>query len=466
MDTDLHRLSLTRIATLVSAGDLSAARVTRAALDRIDRLNLDLRAVVTPMDDLAMAAAHEADRRRAAGGALGPLHGVPITIKDMFDIAGQPTQAGMPLRAGNVAKTTATAVTRLQAAGAIVLGKANVAEGVYGTYLEPFGEPVNPWNPKFWAGASSGGSGVSVAAGLGWGSLGSDTGGSIRMPAAVNGVTGLKPTWGRVSRHGTFELAGTLDHMGPMARSAEDAARLYQVMAGRCDEDPTSLLEPVGDVLGELSAGIVGLRIGRPVNWLTDGVATQILTALEATLAVLADLGAEIVDTHLPDDTGLVPAWHDVSTAQIALVHAESFAAHGDRYSPALSAAIRHGQALRATTLQAAQTLRATFAGRLRRGFDHVDAVLLPVFPFEAPTRAAMAAMDDATIFALHRFVCPFTMSGAPALAFPAGLDDNAMPVGLQLIGPHLAEGLLLRIVHAFQSNTDHHRRIPPAPHG
>lgn len=466
MDTELHRRSLTDIARGIAAGDLTALEVTRAALDRCDRLGAETRALITRMAETALAEAESADRRQAAGAPLGPLHGVPITIKDMFDIAGQPTTAGMPVRAAHRATATATVVERLQAAGAIVIGKANVAEGVYGKYLEPFGEPVNPWGPDYWAGASSGGSGVAVAAGLGWGSIGSDTGGSIRMPSAVNGITGLKPTWGRVSRHGVFELAGTLDHMGPMARSAEDAARLFQVIAGRCDRDPTSLLDPVEDVLAGLNAGVAGLRVGRPVNWLVDEVDPQILAALETTLALLAGLGARVVDTELPDDSGLVDAWFEVSTAQIAVVHAEMFARHADSYSPALAAAIRHGQTMRATTLQAAQTLRAAFTGRLRRGFDGVDAVLLPVFPFLAPSRAAMDAMDDATIFALHRFVCPFTMSGAPALAFPAGQDDHGMPIGLQLIGPHLAEGRLLRIVHAFQSATGHHRRWPPAPFG
>jgi amidase len=466
METELHRLSLTAIARMIADGELRAIDVTRTALERCSSLGPATRAIITPTAELALASADAADRRRASGAGLGPLHGVPITVKDMFDIEGLPTTAGMPARLGHVAATTATVVERLQAAGAIVIGKANVAEGVYGKYVEPFGEPVNPWNPAYWAGASSGGSGVAVAAGLGWGSIGSDTGGSIRMPSALNGITGLKPTWGRVSRHGTFELAGTLDHMGPMARSAEDAARLFQVIAGRCDRDPTSLLDPLEDVIAGLTGRVAGLTIGRPVNWLADGVDPQVLAAHEATMETLAGLGARVVDTMLPDDTDLVAAWFDVSTAQIALVHTDFFAAHEAGYSPALAAAIRHGQAMRATTLQAAQTLRAAFSGRLRRVFDAVDAILLPVFPFAAPTRAAMDAMDDATIFALHRYVCPFTMSGAPAIAFPVGQDRHAMPIGLQLIGPHLAEGRLLRIIHAFQSATDHHLRMPPAPFG
>lgn len=466
MDTELHRQSLTGIARLIAAGELTAEDATLAALDRSATLNPALRAIITPMAASALATAQALDRARAANAPLGPLHGVPITIKDMFDIAGVPTTAGMPARAAHIATETATVVERLQAAGAVVIGKANVAEGVYGKYLEPYGEPVNPFGAGHWAGASSGGSGVAVAAGFGWGSIGSDTGGSIRMPAALNGITGLKPTWARISRHGTFELAGTLDTMGPMARSAEDAARLFQIIAGRCDRDPTSLMDPVADVLATLGDGVEGLTIGRPVNWLAKGVDPQVLAALNETLAVLASLGARIVDTAMPDDTGLVTAWFEVSTAQIALAHTDLFAAHEPTYSHALAAAIRHGQAMKATTLQAAQKLRAEFTGRLRRGFDTVDAILLPVFPFAAPTRAAMDAMDEATIFALHRFVCPFTMSGAPGLAFPAGMDSNAMPIGLQLIGPHLAEAQLLRIVHAFQTVTAHHLRRPPAPYG
>lgn len=461
MTEPLHALSLTAVAEGLAAGDLTARQVVDDALDRCRTLAPRTNAIITLMEESAVAAAGRADAARDAGKPLGPLHGVPVTIKDIFDIEGFPTTAGMPARRHHLARVTATVVERIEAAGAIVIGKANVAEGVYGNYLEPYGEPINPWSAAHWAGASSGGSGVAAAACLGYGSIGSDTGGSIRMPCSVNGVTGLKPTWGRVSRHAVFELSGTLDHMGPLARSAEDAARLYAAIAGRDDRDPTSLMAPVENPLVTLNAGVAGMRIGRPSGWIANGVDAALLAAEDAVLCILEELGAVVVDIEMPDDTGLVADWFDVASVQTAVVHEDLFARHGVTYSDALARGIRHGQGISAMRVQKAQNRRTDFTGRVRRIFDHVDAVLLPVLPFRVPTRAGMAAMDAEMIFALHRFVCPFTMSGSPSVAFPAGFDGEGLPLGLQLVGPHLGEAGLLRAVHAFQSASDHHRMMP-----
>ncbi len=459
-------LSLTEVAEKLRIGELRAIEVTEAALARCNALNPDNNAMITICDDRAMAQAKAADDRRASRQNMGPLHGVPITIKDIFDIAGLPTTAGLPPRLDHVAEGTATVVQRLEAAGAVVLGKANVAEGVAGKYLDPFGEPHNPWNADYWGGASSGGSGVAVAAQMGYGSIGSDTGGSIRMPSTVNGVTGLKPTWGRVSRNQVFELAGTLDHVGPMGRSAEDIARLYQVIAGRDDADPTSLLDPVEGALARLNNGVKGMVIGRPTSWVSDGVDPQLIAALDDTLAKFAEMGAKIVEVSLPDNSTIVDDWYDVSCAQTAVVHESLFEQNRNSYSDSLASTIEYGQKLSATALQKAQTRRDAFRGRLKRSLLSVDAVLMPVLPFTVPTRTEMDEMDKDTIFALHRFVCPFTMSGVPALAFPVGFDRVGLPLGLQLVGPHLSEATLLRVVHAYQSVTYHHLGRPPMSAG
>ncbi|MET3927086.1 amidase [Devosia sp. 2618] len=460
MTVPLHYLSLTELASKLATGEVSAVEVTQHALDRIAALADRTNAFITVTSDLALEAAARADALRASGATLPPLHGIPITLKDIFDVEGVATTAGMPIRRTHIADGNSTIVTRLQNAGAIILGKVNVAEGVFGQYLPPYGHPINPWNRQYWGGASSGGSGVATAAGLGYGSIASDTGGSIRMPSAVNRVTGLKPTWGRVSRHRVFELAGSLDHVGVMARSAEDIAVLLGVIAGEDSADPTSLLAPVQDYVAELSVPRK-LKIGMPRNWLANGVDADVLAALESTVETFRTLGAEIVDIELPPDEDLVQHWYEICTAQVALVHETSHRLHGSTYSLPLSTAIEHGRSMPASTLQRAYTYRQNFAGALDRILQQVDLIAVPAMPCAPPKFTEVEAMDNDTMFALHRFTSPFSMSGVPTVTFPCGTTRDGLPYAAQLVAARLDEPSVLAAVHAFQQATAFHRSHP-----
>ena len=452
-------LDLLSVAAEISSGALSARETVNACLARIHSLNPSLNAYINVFSDRALAQARHADEAHARGEILGPLHGVPLGIKDIFEFEGQVMTAGMPSRVNARATATATVVHRLEAAGAIILGTQNVAEGIFGEYVPPFGAPLNPWAADRWAGASSGGSAVAVAAQLCFGAIASDTGGSIRMPSAVNGTTGLKPTWGRVSRAGVFELAATLDHVGPIARNAADVALLFDVIAGPDAADPTSIDE-TPPRLGEAPFGnVAGLSVGLDPKWIEGGVDAQISKAVMSCASVLRRLGARLVEVELPALPDVVDIWYDVCAAQTALVHQAHFASHSSSYSSALAGVIEHGTKMPATTLQRAQDRRSDYAGRLNRALATVDLIAIPVLPFEPPRLAQTAGMDRAMIDALHRFTCPFTLSGAPCITFSGGFTQDGLPLAVQLVARPRAENVLLSAAHAFQGVTDFHLR-------
>lgn len=457
-----HYQGLAETAEGLARGEVSAVALTEAMLARIAALDPELRAFVTVTAGRAIDAARRADAARGRGEVLGPLHGVPLAVKDLFDIEGVQNTAGMPIRTNAVAERTATVIRRLDAAGAVMLGTLQLTEGVFGEYRPPGSMPRNPWRDDLWPGASSGGSAVAVAAGLCFGSIASDTGGSIRMPSSVTGLTGLKPGWGRVSRDGVFELAATLDHIGPMARSARDVALLVDVISGDDPADPTSLALPPTAALAGLDRPVDGLRVGCDPAWL-QGVDAEVAACHARLAGDLAAAGVTLVEMDLPDGQGLAATWYDICAAEATLAHRQSFARHGAEYGPALTGLMRHGQSLLAIDLQVAQVRRRNFTARLTRALSGVDALLLPVFPFRAPQLAQVAAMDTATILDLHRFTCPVSLAGLPAATFPAGFDGAGAPIGMQLVGLAFGEEVLLRLVHHYQRGTNHHRARPPA---
>lgn len=456
-----HLLGMTDIAAMLINGDVTARALTEESLQRIASTGLRYNAYITLLADQALSAADAADRARREGRLLGPLHGVPIAIKDMLDLEGSPTTAGLPARRDHVATEDATVVRRLKDAGAVILGKLNLAEGVFGEYLQPYGAPVNPWDSERWPGASSGGNGVAVAARLCFGSIGSDTGGSIRLPSAANGVTGLRPTWGRVSRHGAFELAGDLDTIGPMARSARDVACLLQVIAGDDPLDPTSLMAPVPDYTENLPNDLTGVVVGVDLSWMEDDVEKPVLDGIESVLATFRGLGATVREISLPSAKQIIWDWFKICAAQTALVHEHTYSLQAKLYSRSLGAHIELGLGLKAIEFQRLQKRRAVFSGQMQRALAGVDCVALPAIAFAIPTRERMLTMDDGIIYGIHRFTCPFSMSGNPTITFPAGIDTDGMPVSVQLVGPRLAEGTLISVAHAFQAVTDHHRHSP-----
>jgi amidase len=298
MPADIHYLSLAEVASQIKARQLSSVEATQAILDRITKLDPKLKSFATLTPERALKDAARLDQERAGGKSRGPLHGVPIAVKDLCNTEGVPTAAGMAIHRQYVPAKDATVVRRLKEAGAVLLGKLQMTEGAWGTHHPGIPAPINPWNAAYWSGVSSSGPGVATAAGLCFGSLGSDTLGSIRFPSTMNGVTGLKPTWGRVSRAGVFACAYSLDHIGPMAREARDAAIMLGVIAGADPDDPTASPQPVPDYAGTIEAGVKSQKIGVPVG-LVD-LDADVERVLGGVADVLKRACAELVEVKLP----------------------------------------------------------------------------------------------------------------------------------------------------------------------
>ncbi len=378
-------------------------------------------------------------------------------------MAGVPTAAGMPLHADFRPDEDATVVARLAEAGAVILGKLQLTEGAYAEHHPAITPPQNPWSAAHWPGASSSGSAVATAAGLCYGSLGSDTGGSIRYPSAAQGLTGLKPSWGRVSRHGVFELAATLDHIGPMTRSARDAAAMLGAIAGADPKDPTALQSPVPDYLARIEGGVAGLRIGTDTGWTGSLADAETQATVAAALDVLRGLGAEIVEVAFPDVTQAVRDWFPLCAVQTALAHAGTFPSQRASYGPALASLIELGHAVSGLDYQRIILRREELRGRVSALMARIDLLLIPAMGFAAPSLAKMATLgtDERLTNSLLGFTCPFDMSGHPSLTLPGGFTPAGLPVGFQLIGAHGAEALLCQAGHAFQQATDWHKRHP-----
>ena len=460
---DLAYLELTEVSKRIQSQDISSVAVTEAMLERIGALDGKLGAYALVTSEIALAQAARADAEIAAGQIRGPLHGAPIAVKDLCWMQGVPTAAGMTIYADFKPDEDATVVTRLQDAGAVILGKLQLTESAYADHHPKITPPKNPWNAAYWPGASSSGSGSATAAGLCYGSLGSDTGGSIRFPSAANGLTGLKPTWGRVSRYGVFELAATLDHVGPMTRSARDAAAMLAAIAGPDANDPTALQAPVPDYMAALEGGAAGLRIGYPAAWIAQTADEKTRAVSEAALAVMKALGAEIVEITFPDVTQAVQDWFPLCGAETAYAHRETYPARKGEYGPALSGLIDLGRSISGLDYQRIVLNREDLRGRVNALMADLDVLLIPAMGFAAPTLAKMGSMgtDAALMNSLLGFTCPFDMTGQPTITLPGGFTEEGLPVAFQFVAGHCAEPVLLQAAEAFQQATDWHKRHP-----
>jgi amidase len=464
MTRDVHQLGLLEVSERIRRGEVTAEAVTRSLLDRIDRHEGRLGSILMLMADQALAAARQADAEIAAGFWRGPLHGVPIGIKDLVWTEGLPTTAGMELLKDFRPHTDATVVKRLKRAGAVLIAKLHMTEGATLTHHSSLKRPVNPWSEAHWTGVSSSGSGVAVAAGFCFGALGTDTGGSIRMPSSANNLTGIKPTWGRVSRHGLIHLSESLDHIGPMARSAADAAAILQVIAGADPDDPTALAEPTPDYLGLMDGGVSDLVVG--VDWAvaTEGMPDEVTAAVRNAAEVLAGLGAKFREIRFPwsdaDGTALMP----VFSAEMAAAHAEYFPQMADRYDSWLRRRLQAAAELKAIDVARAYQARDQFRGRLSALFKGVDLILVPGLGGLIPTWAELEAAADefSGLGSRLRFTTPFNAGGVPTISLPGGFSAEGLPIGVQLVGDRLAEPALIRAGVAFQRATAFHTRRPP----
>jgi amidase len=460
---DLHYDELMELGARIRARKISPVAVTRAQLDRIAALDGELGSYALVTAEVAMAQAEAADAEIAGGRYRGPLHGVPIAVKDLCWTKGVPTAAGMAIYRDYRPDKDATVVRRLRDAGAVLLGKLQLTEGAYSDHHPSVTPPKNPWNADYWPGISSSGAGVATAAGLCFGSLASDTGGSIRWPCAANGLTGLKPTWGRVSRYGVFELAPTLDHVGPMARSAVDAGAMLGAVAGSDPNDPTAVLDPVPDYLAAVGQGARGLRIGVDAAWNGDDVDATTQAVLSDATQVFRRLGADIVDVRFPDVTQAIADWSPNCAVEAAVAHEATYPARKDEYGPVLASVVEAGRALSGFDYQKILLRRLALRGRVAALFRTIDLLLTPVHPFAPPTLAMIRTLGEQPelIAKLQRYTCPFDMTGNPTITLPGGFTAAGLPIAFQLVAADLGEATLVRAGAAFQSVTSWHRRHP-----
>jgi aspartyl-tRNA(Asn)/glutamyl-tRNA(Gln) amidotransferase subunit A len=481
----MHELSIEAIAAALARGDFSSVEITTHLLGRIERANPALNAFITIDREGALARAAQADRARAAG-AGGALLGVPVAHKDLFCTAGLRTSCGSRMLDSFVAPYDATVVERLAAAGCIALGKTNMDEFAMGSSNETswYGPVRNPWDTARVPGGSSGGSAAAVAARLVPAATATDTGGSIRQPASLCGLTGLKATYGRVSRHGMIAFASSLDQAGPMARSAADCALLLRAMAGFDPRDSTSIEAPVPDYHAGLGRPVAGLRIGVPREYFDPGLHPGTAAAVREALAELERQGAALVDIGLPHSPLSVPAYYVIAPAECSANLARY---DGVRYgyrcedpvdlqdlyersrSEGFGDEVKRRILVGTYALSAgyydayyrkAQKVRRLIAQDFRAAFAQVDLIAGPACPGTA-FRFGEKSADPITMYLEDIYTIAANLAGLPAMSLPAGMVDG-LPVGLQLIGNHLQEGLLLNVAHRFQLATDWHLRAPP----
>jgi aspartyl-tRNA(Asn)/glutamyl-tRNA(Gln) amidotransferase subunit A len=410
---------------------LSPVEVTKACLERIARFNPALNAFLTVLDDSALAAARIAEQEIAAGRDRGALHGVPVALKDLVDVAGVPSKYGSHASFADHPAKDALLVSRLREAGAVILGKTNLLEFAYGAVHPDVGQTNNPWDPRRTSGGSSGGSGAGVAAGLCYAALGTDTGGSIRGPAAYCGVAGLKPTYGLVPLDGVYPLSWSLDHAGPLARSSADAAALLGVLAGR---DVT--LQTLD--AGSLRLGVIRQHVEAPA------IRPDIRLAFEDTCAWLRAAGARFESFDLPELDMACDALLMVLLPEAAVVHAERLGRDGAAFGPQTRAQIEQGFLVPAVSYVRGQQYRRRLAAALGQILAKVDAIVSPTVPWVAP--AEDPAVNDAAGFEEMRFVAPYNLTGMPALSVRCGTGESGLPVGLQIAGPLGGDGTVLAI--------------------
>lgn len=462
-----HWLSALEVGTAIGRAEFSSLEITQAMLERIEEMGPRYRPYTSILAERALAQAQGLDEELRTGSSRGPLHGVPIGIKDLCDIEGEPTFAGTQFlgKLGSASETSCV-VERLEVAGAVILGKLKLTEGAFTSHHPSVDVPINPWCEERWTGISSSGSGVATAAGLAFATLGSDTGGSIRFPSASCGLTGLKPTHGRVPLHGVFPLSTSLDHVGPMTRNVADCAAVFDAIAGGDVRDPGSLWlnassQGKSSVVSP-SGNAQGVRIGVDRKALEVGD-EKMAELVIATLDVFRDRGAEIVELELPDTTATLGAWSIICAADVANAHAATFPSRADEYGPDLRGLLELGNSVSGRALAEANATREAYTIALDRLFDDVSAVLTPVIPIPLPanTKLGRADLSPERGLLLMRFNLPVDMARTPSLTMPCGFTDDGAPVGFQLVARRLHETRLLELGAAYQDATEWHEAHP-----
>ncbi len=451
--------SISELAPRLRRREISPVEITRVCLVRIEKLNPSLNAFITVLAEWAMEEAKRAEAEILHGQWRGALHGIPVALKDLIDTAGVRTTAASALYKDRVPLEDADVVRRLRQAGAVIIGKNNLHEFAYGgsSLVSYFGDVHNPWDVRRVAGGSSGGSAAAVTAGLAYAAIGTDTAGSIREPAALCGCVGIKPTYGRVSSRGVIPLSTSLDHVGPLAATVEDAAIVLQAIAGYDAADITSADVPVADYVGALREDVKGVRVGVPRSYFFDDLDAEVAAAMEHALAGLQSLGAELREVKLE-----VPTDRALQAAESYAYHAESVAKSPELYQAETVRRIRSGETISAA--EYIQRRRELDEGRrgIRAVFADVDVLVTPTMPMPAPAIADLRANPEALRPAelrLLRNTRPFNVWGLPAISVPCGFTQSGLPIGMQIAGPHWREDLVLRVAHAYEQATAWHKR-------
>jgi aspartyl-tRNA(Asn)/glutamyl-tRNA(Gln) amidotransferase subunit A len=455
------KLGIAEAAAGISDRSLSSSALTQMMLDRIAAIDPRLKSYVTVLHDDALAAADVADREINAGKRRGPLHGIPIAIKDIYDTRGIRTTACSRVRENYIPDQDSTVVRKFREAGAVILGKVTTHEFAFGFDSHP---TKNPWNLIHIPSGSSGGSGAAIAAGLCFAATGSDTGGSIRAPAAANGIAGIKPTYGRVSKAGVAVLSWSLDHAGPMARTVHDLAILLNVMAGHDPRDPHTRDVPVPDYTAALTGDISGMRLGVPTNYFTDDVDPAVAAAVAEAIKQLASLGATIVPVEIAEQDGVLDCMLAIAMSEASTYHQAALRSTPDLFGDETRLLLETGELTLATTYINAQRARFAVKAAFREALAGVDIILTPTQPTTAlkigQSMSRIGSREESVFAVSARFCAPLNLSGLPAASVPCGFS-RGMPIGLQIIGKPFDEATVLRVADAFERNTGWHRKYP-----
>ena len=460
---DLCFLSASELSHLIKGREVSCVEVTRAHLERCEALEPVLNSFITFMPEAALEAAGRADAEIASGHYRGPLHGIPIGLKDLFYVKGVKNTSGVRIYDGFTPDYDSDVAASFQAAGAVLLGKLNLHPLAYGPQGEnpDYGDMHNPWDPSRIAGGSSGGSGSATASGQCVLSMGTDTGGSVRIPSSLCGLVGLKPTYGRLSLRGITPLSWSLDHPGPMTRTVEDCALAMNALTGH---DPASPVSP--DYTAGLAEGIKGLRVGIVREFFEEALDSQVESAVRSALKVLEDLGADVREASWPIHRHSMSISTTILMAESAAFHRKILASHGPELPPAVRLRLEAGFFVSGADYVEAQRARTLFLEETRRIFEDFDILAGPTLPITAHAiGAGEVKIGDVTLAstpALTQYTRPFNLNGNPAVTVPCGFSDEGLPIGLQLAGRPFEEGTTLRAAYAYEQATEWHKRRPP----
>lgn len=466
--SELCLLTVAEQAKLIRSREVSPVEVVASALRQIDRLNPRLNAFLTVTHEAALSAARKAEEEIAGGNYRGPLHGVPIALKDLFYTQGIRTTGGSKILKDFVPTEDATVVARLKEAGAVIVGKTNMHEFAFGPVsTNPhYGDARNPWDLERATGGSSGGSAAAVIASMASAALGTDTGGSVRIPASLCGIVGLKPTYGRVSRYGVLPCAWSLDNVGPMCKTVEDTALLLNAIAGWDPRDPASGREPVPDYTASLSMDVSGLRVAVLREYATDPMQPEVVAAFTASLEALRRLGMEVEEISVPEVESAIGASTAILYPEVASYHEVNLRTRAGDYGEDVRVRLEQGLMMAATDYVKGQRIRSLLIERFREIHRRFDAIVCPTEPATAPRLDQQTIQFDGLAeprpAMLTRHTRLFNLTSQPAITVPCGFDSAGLPIGLQIATAPFAEATALQIAYAYERSAGWHLRVPP----